>query len=158
MTVKVWRIVKAKYSTTAFSGDGAKKCGSRWSSPGTAVVCVAGGASLAILEMLVHLESWELLKRYVIFEVNFDDALITKYDPSKLPRTWRKSPGPAKLQQIGDDWVASATSAVLSVPSAIVEWEWNYLLNPNHPDFANITHEPEQAFPFDRRLIKTPVP
>lgn len=158
MTIHAWRIVKAKHAATAFTGNGAKRFGGRWNSPGVAVVYVAGSTSLAILEMLVHLESQELMKRYVLFEVTFDDALATAVTPAALPKSWRKSPPPAALQQIGDTWVAQGRSAILRVPSAIVPAECHYMLNPAHPEFAKIAIGPKQPVRFDPRLIKRPSP
>ena len=46
-------------------------------------------------------------------------------------------PTPAS-QSVGDAWVESGTHPVLSVPSAIVPEERNYLLNPAHPEFSRI--------------------
>lgn len=158
MMIRAWRITKAKHAATAFTGHGAKSYGGRWNSPGTAVVYVAGSESLAILEMLVHLQAQDLMRRYVIFQVSFDDALMASVDPTTLPKSWRKSPSLASVQQIGDDWIAGGTSAVLRLPSAIVPSEWNYLLNPAHPDFAQITIAPKQPITFDPRLIKSPTP
>ncbi|HTV46891.1 MAG TPA: RES family NAD+ phosphorylase [Phycisphaerae bacterium] len=154
MTIHAWRIVKAKHSASAFSGDGAEKFGARWNSRGVSVVYVAGSRSLAMLEILVHLQYEELLKRYVVYEVAFDDALVSSINPATLPRTWRKSPPPVTVQQIGDAWIAGTSSAVLRVPSAIVPTEFNYLLNPAHPDFAKIKIGPKQPVQFDSRLIK----
>jgi RES domain-containing protein len=158
VTIHAWRIVKTKHAATAFSGDGAKQYGGRWNNPGDAVIYIAGSASLAMLEMLAHLGSQELIKRYVLFEVVFDDALMTAVDPAALPRTWRKSPPPAAVQQIGSDWIAGGRSAVLRVPSVIVPTEWNYLLNPSHPDFAKIAIGPRPPVQFDPRLIKKSAP
>lgn len=156
MTIRAWRIVKAKHAATAFSGDGARRYGGRWSSPGIPVVYVAGSASLAILEMLVHLQSQDLLKRYVMFETSFDDALVKKIDAARLPKAWRQSPPTEQVQQVGDAWVADGNTAILRVPSAIVPTEWNYLLNPAHADFGKIAIGPKQQVQFDPRLIKTP--
>jgi RES domain-containing protein len=152
--IKAWRITKTKHAATAFTGGGAKTYGGRWNSAGTAVVYAAGSTSLAILEMLVHLQAQELMRRYAIFEVSFDEALMTSVDPATLPKSWRRFPSPASVQQLGDDWVAEAASAVLRLPSVIVPSEWNYLLNPAHPDFAKITIGPKQQIKFDPRLVK----
>ncbi len=154
MTVSAWRIVKAKHGASAFLGEGAKAAGGRWNSPGVAVVYVAGTASLAMLEMLVHLQAEELLSRYVLFEATFDESLITRVAGKDLPRTWRKSPPPPAGQRIGDAWVLASRSAVLRVPSIMAAGEFNYLLNPVHPDFAKIHIGPEQPMAFDRRLLK----
>ena len=48
--------------------------------------------------------------------------------------------------------MAGRETPVLQVPSAIVPTEWNFLLNPNHPDFRRITIGLKQAVRFDPRL------
>jgi RES domain-containing protein len=40
----------------------------------------------------------------------------------------------------------------LRVPSSVVLGEFNYLLNPAHPDFARITIARPESFDFDSRL------
>jgi RES domain-containing protein len=152
--VRSWRIVKSKHAAGAFTGQGAQKFGARWNSPGRAAVYVAGSLSLAMLEMLVHLQAQELLRRYVLFEVGFDTNLMTTLDAAKLPSRWREAPPPVEVQQVGDDWLARGVSAVLRVPSAVVPAEFNYMLNPAHPDFSKIVIGPRQAVEFDPRLIK----
>jgi RES domain-containing protein len=39
------------------------------------------------------------------------------------------------------------------VPSVIVPTEFNYVLNPVHPDFARIRIGTPLPFPFDARLV-----
>ncbi|MCL2641815.1 MAG: RES family NAD+ phosphorylase [Phycisphaerales bacterium] len=153
--IQAWRITKAKYADTAFSGVGTKRDGGRWNNPGTSIVYTAGSTSLAILEMLVHLDEVDtLLQHYVIFEISFDKSLVKSVDPATFPEAWRVDPPPVTVQLIGDDWVAGEDSAVLRLPSAVVPAEWNYLLNPEHPDFAKIAIGPKQPIEFDPRLAK----
>jgi len=154
MSVSAWRIVKAVNAASAFTGEGARIAGGRWNSPGIAVVYAAGTASLAMLEMLVHLQSRELLRRYVLFEVTFDEALVTAVASRDMPETWKMSPPSAEGQGLGDAWVLEEHSAVLKLPSVIVPDEFNYLLNPSHGDFAKITIGPKQSVEFDHRLLK----
>ena len=154
MTIHAWRITKAKHAAAAFSGGGAKAYGGRWNSFATAMVYTASSTSLAILEMLVHLQTRDIMRKYVVVEVTFDDSLMKTINPASLPRPWRRSPSPASVRQVGDDWVASAGSAVLQLPSSIVPAEWNYLLNPAHADFAKITIGAKQPIKFDPRLAK----
>ncbi len=90
----------------AFSGEGARLYGGRWNSPGTAMVYTAQSQSLAVLEVLVHLDSPELLKRYLLFEVAIDLSCVGELDLSSLPRNWKPIRTPAKVQAMGDDWVA----------------------------------------------------
>src|SRR5947208_1623814 len=105
MTLHAWRIVKAKHAGRAFAGEGAEQHGGRWNSQGKSVVYAAGSISLAILEMLVHLQREDLLNRYVLFEIDFDASRMTAIDATKLPKTWRRFPAPARLAQIGDAWL-----------------------------------------------------
>lgn len=156
--IRAWRIIKAKHAVSAFSGSGAKIHGGRWNSPGIAAVYTASSISLAMLEILVHLQAQELMARYVVFEVSFDEKLMTVIDPAALPKAWRRSPAQVSVQQCGDQWIGSGRSAVLRLPSAIVPNEWNYLLNPAHTDFAKIVIGSKQQIKFDPRLIKTLIP
>jgi RES domain-containing protein len=50
--------------------------------------------------------------------------------------------------------VASGSSAVLEVPSVIVETESNYLLNPAHPNFTPLKLGTPGPFEFDPRLLE----
>ena len=149
-----WRIFKPKHAAAAFTGEGAKRFGGRWNSTGTAMVYCAGSASLAALEMLVHLHAHQVLESYSLCEVRFDDSLVESIDPADLPKNWRSDPAPAELKRIGDEWVRSESSAVLCVPNAILDIESNYLLSPAHPQFSRIDIGPSNPFQFDPRLLK----
>lgn len=153
MKLTAWRIFKGKHTASAFTGDCARRFGGRWNSKGTAVIYTAGTASLAILELLVHLSSHQLLETYRLCEVTFDDELVQAIVSADLPPNWRSDPAPLELRQLGDQWIAGESSAVLRVPSVIVETEVNYLLNPAHPDFRSIHIGRPSPYQFDPRLI-----
>lgn len=87
MTIHAFRIVKAKHAATAFTGIAARKFGGRWNSVGVPMIYAAASASLAILEMLVHLQSHELMQRYVLFDVAFDESMVGEIGPADLPKT-----------------------------------------------------------------------
>lgn len=154
MTVHAWRIVKAKHAGAAFTGEGARLYGGRWNSKGTAMVYTAGSASLAILEMLVHLDAHEILGSYLLAEVTFEETLVQEMDRARLPTDWRMDPPPPAMRSLGDQWVAGIGSAVLRVPSVLVDSESNYLLNPAHGDFPAIVRTVPRPFVFDPRLLK----
>jgi RES domain-containing protein len=150
--MKAWRITKRKHARTAFSGEGARLYGGRWNRPGVPLVYVAESQSLAVLEMLVHLDAPALLEKYVFLEVDFDASLVIDLARSSLPKNWQSDPVPEAIQAIGDRWVLSGDSVVLRVPSVLVPEESNFLLNPRHPDFGNIGISRPHAFRFDPRL------
>jgi RES domain-containing protein len=118
------------------------------------MIYTAQSQSLAVLEVLVHLESPELLKRYLLFEVAIDVSCIGELDFSTLPRNWKADPVPPRVQAIGDEWVASGRSAVLRVPSALVPGESNFLLNPRQPDFGKLRIGKALPFQFDPRFAR----
>ena len=149
---RAWRIVKTRFRADAFSGEGARVYGGRWNSSGIAMVYTAGSISLATLELLVHLDTTLVIPSYSMCPVDFDDSLLEVLDPAALPSDWRQSPPPSSLQLIGDDWISRASSVVLRVPSAVVEDENNYLINPAHKDFKKLAIGRMKPFPLDPRL------
>ena len=66
--ISVWRIVKKKHEAAAFSGEGARIYGGRWTSPGKRVIYTAESVSLAFLEVLVHLDS-STLHNYMLSHI-----------------------------------------------------------------------------------------
>ena len=143
--IDAWRLVKARYAESAFTGEGARRYGGRFNSVGTAVVYTAESLALAELEILVNLPSERLLETYVAFRLGIEAALVEALPPDRLPVDWRREPAPQSVKRIGDAWVRSGRSMVLRVPSAVVPSESNYLINPSHPDFERL----EIAGPID---------
>jgi RES domain-containing protein len=66
----------------------------------------------------------------------------------------RASSSVSSPRDLGDRWTESLATAVLEVRSVVVPLERNYLLNPVHPEFAEILVEPGVPFVFDERLFK----
>ena len=153
MNITAWRIVKARHAAHAFDGEGARIEGGRWNAPGTPMVYTSGSAALAALEMLVHLGRGTMLSEYVVIACTFDSALVSRIDRRARPKHWRSYPAPPELQQLGDEWIKNATSAVLEVPSAVIETDVNYLFNPRHADASAIRTGRPGRFEFDLRLL-----
>lgn len=154
MTLTAWRIVKARRALNAFDGDGARLEGGRWNPPGSPVVYTSQSAALAALEMLVHLGRGSMLSAYVLIPCSFDDGLVSRIDRARLPKHWRSYPAPPELQLIGDEWLKRGISAVLDVPSAVIETDSNYLLNPQHREFSAIHVAGPRPFEFDLRVLE----
>lgn len=152
MKLSAWRIVQARYSGRAFSGEGARLYGGRWNSPGVPMVYTAQSRALAALELLVHLEAPLLLAGFLFFEVRFDERHVTALPVEQLPAVWRSDPVPVATQQLGDHWARSAASPVLRLPSVLIPEEFNYLLNPLHTAFNSLEVRDPVPFAFDSRL------
>ncbi|HJT82081.1 MAG TPA: RES family NAD+ phosphorylase [Chthoniobacterales bacterium] len=147
-----WRIVKDKHARAAFSGEGARIYGGRWNSPGIPVVYCSEHLSLASLEILVHTAPVTLRAKFRAYRVSIDEKLVTTIPEKKLPKGWDAEPPTAASMQVGDDWVKSARSAVLALPSVLVRLERTLLLNPRHSDFRKLEIKDMGSFMLDPRL------
>ncbi|MFN0121679.1 MAG: RES family NAD+ phosphorylase [Blastocatellia bacterium] len=155
--MRVWRLCHQRFAATAFDGEGARLYGGRWNHKGLPLVYCSATLSLAVLETLVHHRVTIPPPDFVAIPAELpapikSKTLIKILTPADLPADWRENPPPASLQQIGSDWLQSAATVALAVPSAIVPGECNYLLNPRHRDFARLAIGAPQPFPFDPRL------
>ncbi len=150
--ITTWRIVRAEYADDAFNGEGAVLNGGRWHSEGTRVVYTADSIALATLEILVHLRRIPV-PAYRAIPCYFHEAFVEELAVARLPQNWSDPVAPVALRQFGDDWARNRVSAVLKVPSAITLVEFNYLLNPEHPDFASIDIGDARPFALDLRLV-----
>jgi RES domain-containing protein len=152
--LSAWRICKARYATRAFDGEGARVYGGRWNSPGTRVAYASESVALATLEVLVGLQDTSLLTSYSLIKVEFARDLVETVDRRRLPISWSHHPPTPETQRIGDLWIAEVRSAVLEVPSAVVEAEHNFLFNPTHEQFSRILVHRPKPFRLDPRLVR----
>ncbi|MEQ9443641.1 MAG: RES family NAD+ phosphorylase [Cyclobacteriaceae bacterium] len=153
--MKVFRVEREKYLETTLEGVGAALAeGYRWNSLNTYLVYTAESRALATLEVSVHLDLSEDLPtdRYYV-EIEIPDTIqILELRSEDLPDGWDAKPPILETQYIGDDFVRDNSAAVLKVPSCIVHQEFNYLINPNHPDSEGINVVSTIPFRFDSRL------
>ncbi len=158
VSMSVWRIGTdtPTYTADDLSGEGAKQTGGRWNRKGVPVVYTSQSASLACLEMLVHLNTGGLpLNRYLV-RINIPLNVWKKakrFEAATLPIGWEATPAGKVSLDIGDQWLASNSSALLIVASAIVPQEHNVLINPSHPDAASITATKVSKWYYDARLL-----
>ena len=147
----VYRISKARYKND-ISGTGAKLYGSRWNIAGVPMLYTAENISLAVLEILVHLQDVEIPTDYWLVKIQVpDDGKITTIEPGKLKKRWQDDAG--YTQFIGSEFIKNNDSLVLKVPSAVITEECNYLLNPLHKNFTKAKIIDTREFNFDHRLL-----
>ena len=152
-TLHAYRLVKRKWLQAAFDGEGARLYGGRWNSKGKACIYLAGSESLAMLEVMVHLDDYQLLEHYALLEVTLQKNFLMSLSADSLPKDWAVEPAPASTAEIGDNWLESQSSLALAVPSVVVPRETNYLINPQHPHFQALADSAtEIAFNPDKRL------
>ena len=150
----VFRLVREKFSSP-LSGKGAALRGARWNSVGVELIYTAANRSLAMAEVAVHLTLASLPADYLMMSILIpDEVKIASLSINDLPDNWNTFPHPLSTRRIGDSFVAEAEYAVLAIPSVVTQGDFNYLINPHHPDFNRIKVESLERFPFDRRLFR----
>jgi RES domain-containing protein len=147
--MEVYRICLEEYSRELF----ASSYRGRWNSKGNFVIYTAGSRALACLENVVH-RSGEGLNsnfRVVIIKIP-DDMLIETIEAESLPEKWYEIKSYTLCQVFGNAWYQAKSSAVLRVPSSIIQNEYNYILNTRHPEFGRIKIVRWEPFEFDPRI------
>jgi hypothetical protein len=122
-----------------------------------------------MLEVMVHVPNYRQLNDRIAIPVSFDEALVENVDPSLLPMGWRRSPPSPAVQSLGDDWIQGGTApessrtlrkVVLRVPGVVIpdletiQEGFNYLINPQHPDFVKLHIGSPIGLQYDPRLLK----
>jgi len=145
----VYRITKEEYSSILKASGYA----ARWNYKGSYVIYTAENRSLACLENLVHRSGEGNNALYKVMVIEIPGSLhIDNIEASSLKKDWQKIENYSYCQSIGASWLAGSKTAILKVPSVIIKSEFNYLINPNHPDFKKIKLKGVEDFVFDNRF------
>jgi RES domain-containing protein len=146
-----FRVTRRPYAD--LSGEGARRVGGRWNSPGRAALYLAESRALAVLEVLVHLDldADMIPADYVIMAVDFsalDDMSGWAEDGPSLP------PSDDKCRAIGDAFLDARRVLSLRLPSILVPRASNFVISPGHPLIEGVRIGSVEPFSFDRRLLK----
>jgi RES domain-containing protein len=151
---KVYRVLRKSYARSPLDGEGAYLYGGRWSSPGTRLAYTSEHQSLAMLEYFVHLDPGDAPPDLVLVTAELPNDLPARVVAvDELPSSWRRSPAPAELARIGDEFAAEAKHCVLVVPSALAPHENNWLLNPQHREFRRVAVHEVEPLRYDPRMF-----
>lgn len=148
----VYRITNSKYKDD-ISGTGAKLKGARWNMPGTSMLYTAENISLSALELLVHIGLDDIKNFYHLLAIFIpDETVIKEIHADKLKTRWYEDEDYTSF--MGTEFVRNNNNLVLKVPSAIIDEEHNFLVNPGHQDFKKIKIKKSKPFTFDERLYR----
>jgi len=149
----VWRLFPRRFRSTAFTGAGGLHAAGRWNHLGVPIVYTSSSRALAALEFFVNLEPNEAPDDLLIAEASVPDDAIETLDLRLLPASWRGLNNKT-CRDLGSAWLAAARSLALKVPSAVVDGDWNLLLNPRHPAFPRVRLSPPKPFRYDSRMFR----
>lgn len=150
--MEVYRISSKKFSQKLSASGSAN----RWNKRGEFVIYAASSRSLATLELVVHRNSVkpEIDYRVMIISVADSDTLVKNITTKDLPGNWRKFEAYPALQNIGSAWYGSRETLILRVPSAVIPFEHNHIINTEHEDFnANVQLVRTEDYFWDDRLL-----
>lgn len=151
--MRLWRI--SNY--VDLTGEGGRRAAGRWHDIGTPVVYLAESPALAMMEVLVHLEidpedmpsTYQLLGVDVLDSIEIEEAKNADLDKN-LPG-WRSSSTIAR--KYTTSWFKEKRTALLRVPSVIVPYSSNFILNPAHPHAASVKIVSAEKADYDQRLF-----
>lgn len=145
--MEVWRLASSRYDP--LRGEGTRRVGGRWNSPGNSMVYASESLSLCVVEALVHL-SGPFPADYFAFRIDVPDSVLEVLDAPRLKSEWTQDLGYTRA--IGDQWLDQGRSVALVVPSAVIPASANVLINPVHTESSGIRVLHSEAFRFDPRL------
>ena len=147
----VYRLSKGQYAND-LSGKGAELVGGRWNSRGNAMLYTSQSIALCVTEIAVHVPLGILPKDYQLIHIEIPDEDLLEM--KRLPKDWQSFPHSNSTQMIGDKFLKEHKHLVFKVPSAAVQGEFNFLINPRHKNFNHIKIVKIENFNFDERLFK----
>jgi len=152
-----YRLVRRDRASDAFSGEGARRFGGRWNPKNLPTVYGSEHLSLAVLEFRVNQGGYDPDDQYVYFRFEFDEALVESIEtpPADWLKRFKEDGSITAAQAFGEEWFLQERSAVLSVPSAVIRIERNFVLNPHHTDFTKVAIGVAAKLDFDPRLWNT---
>ncbi len=149
----VYRIAHRKFAED-LSGTGARIRGGRWNPKGLPLLYTSEHISLAMLETLVNATSLEEIQSLRLMHIDiparYNDSHIIKR--TNLKKDWHFEFD--YTQWKGKEIIRNKEVLFIQCPSAVVQDEHNYLINPLHPDFSHIKLSTVSEFNFDQRLFK----
>lgn len=151
--MRIWRIS----NFDDLSGIGGLKADGRWHDRGRHAVYAADHPASALLEVMVHLEIdvEDLPTSYQLLGIDVPDNLavetVSLPDIEKISRDWADDP--RVTRGVLRPWFDETRTAVVSVPSVIVPFAQNYLINPRHADAARVRVSHVARYPHDVRLF-----
>lgn len=150
----LYRLAKTQYAKD-LSGKGAELVGGRWNSKGHAMVYTCESRALCTAEIAVHTPLGIIPNDFSLITIHVPGGLpLEEVKIADLPESWRIFPYGSYTQALGDVFIKNKKSLLLRVPSAVVQGDFNILINPDHKEFGKVRIEKTESFLFDERLFK----
>ena len=137
-----------------FDATGSRLAPGRWNTENTPLIYAAEHYSTAMLEILANGTGRCPPNQHFIQITIPNDLSYEQVNPAHLPG-WDAANSEVS-RDYGAAWQGARRSLLLLVPSVVARVELNVLINPEHAEFARITHGLHQPVWWDRRLFGRP--
>jgi RES domain-containing protein len=148
----VYRITQEQFAND-LSGYGSFLYGGRWNFKGENMLYAAKNPSLALFETLAHYEAMIVPSDLVLITIDIGETIFDSINLNALPLDWRNSPSPGSLKKLGSAFLKSKYP-MMQVPSVVMPYDSNFLINPSHPDIISLKIVEIQSFLMDYRIAK----
>ena len=133
----VYRIGKTKHAND-LSGEGAKIHGGRWNHKSIPCIYTSQSRALSLLEYTVNINVEDIPRALSITTFEISDEDILMINEKFLPGNWKQTPIPSSTKDFGTLLLNNKSKLAIKIPSVVMAQEYNYLLNPLHPNNGNI--------------------
>jgi RES domain-containing protein len=134
-----------------FDATGSGLYPGRWNTGSSPMIYASEHYSTAMLEKLVR-GSGRLPPNQHFIEITIPNGIAYEMvDQAHLPG-W-DDPACTISKTFGAAWQSGKRSLLLIVPSVIARMEHNFLFNPEHPEFPQVTHGLHRPVWWDSRLF-----
>ncbi|MVN22103.1 RES family NAD+ phosphorylase [Mucilaginibacter arboris] len=147
----VYRLGRTRYAND-LTGEGAKLFGGRWNNKMIGCLYTSESRALALLEYTVNVNIDDIPRALSITIIEIPDHSIRILKEADLPGNWKHSPAPSSTKQFGSSLLLAAVEPVIRVPSIVIPDEYNYLLNPLHPESKKFRIIDLSDFIYDVRI------
>lgn len=136
------------------TGEGARLNGGRWNKAGINCLYTAESRALSVLEYAVNVTISSIPKELSIVVLEIPDSGHLIVDNKVLPTNWNHHDVSDETQTLGTALLEKNENLVIRIPSVVIPQEYNYIINPLHPDMKKVKIVDVTAFSFDVRLKK----
>jgi RES domain-containing protein len=119
---------------------------------GQRVLYFSSSLSLCVLELRANAVSFRRIREaYYYYRLDVELSQNGEMAPESLySRDW--IPNKRSTQGYGGDWYGRKNSLILTVKSAVLPTECNYIVNTTHTGFDSLVFSASLSIPLDSRL------
>ena len=151
--MNVYRIAKKQHSD--LMGIGGLYSWGRWHKKGNRIIYTSETRSLAAWEKFVHISSLSLIPDdLVMIKIEIPVNRIKVLTGQELKKGWKAFPYIKQTLEIGTSFLQEPDNLILKVPSAVIDNEFNYLINPGSTHITECNIQEVKEFNFDKRIFR----